>query len=144
MPLITKADSNRIMQAVQEAELNCSGEIRVHVQKRCSEDIKVAAEAKFNELKMYETEQRNGVLIFVAIKDKKFAIIGDEGIHKKVSDKFWQKTAEAMTSKFAKGDTAGGIVEGVLAAGEQLKKFFPYQSDDVNELNDEVSIDETV
>lgn len=144
MALITRKDSERIVKAVAEAEKNCSGEIRVHVQKRCPGDIKSAAEAKFNELKMYETAQRNGVLIFVAIKDKKFAIIGDEGIHNAVSDKFWTKTAEAMTEKFKEEDIAGGIIKGVLAAGEQLKQFFPYQSDDVNELTDEVSIDETV
>ena len=144
MALISNNDSDRIVEAVAKAEKNCSGEIRVHVQKRCPADIQTAAEAKFNELKMYETAQRNGLLIFVAIKDKKFAIIGDEGIHKAVSDEFWQKTADAMKSKFVQGDIAGGIIEGVLAAGEQLKQFFPYQSDDVNELSNEVSIDETI
>jgi uncharacterized membrane protein len=142
MGLITKKDSDKIVKAVQQAEKECSGEIRVHIQKRCNEDIVKTAEKKFNELKMYKTADRNGVLIFIAIKDKKFAIIGDKGIHEAVSTDFWEKTADAMKGEFIKDDIAAGIVEGVLAVGQQLKIFFPYTSDDINELSDEVSIDE--
>ena len=142
MALLSKEDSDKIVKAVQQSEKECSGEIRVHIQNKCTGDIIKAAEKKFNELGIYETKDKNGILIFVAVKDKKFAIIGDKGIHNAVSKDFWENTANAMTEKFKEGDIAGGIVEGILAVGQQLKKYFPYTSDDVNELSDEVSIDE--
>ena len=142
MALISKEDSERIVKAIQQSEKECSGEIRVHIQKRCSDNIIKDAENKFNELGIYETKDKNGILIFVAVKDKKFAIIGDKGIHNAVSEDFWENTANAMKEKFKEGDIAGGIVEGIFSVGQQLKKYFPYTSDDVNELSDEVSIDE--
>ena len=88
---------------------------------------------------MTKTKQRNGVLILVALEDHKFAILGDKGINEKVSDSFWDETKDLMIAHFKEGRIADGIVEGILDAGAQLKQFFPYQSNDINELNDDIS-----
>ncbi len=128
------------MNAIKQAELNTSGEIRVHIQKSVKSDIFEVAKDKFEELGMTATEQRNGVLIFVAAKDKKMAIMGDHGINEAVPEGFWQSTVDAMIEFFKKDDLIGGMEAGILKAGEALKEYFPYQSDDVDELNNEVSI----
>jgi len=138
--LIDKKGEERLVNAIKQAELNTSGEIRVHIQKSVKSDIFEVAKDKFEELGMTATEQRNGVLIFVAAKDKKMAIMGDHGINEAVPEGFWQSTVDAMIEFFKKDDLIGGMEAGILKAGEALKEYFPYQSDDVDELNNEVSI----
>ena len=91
---------------------------------------------------MHETKDRNGVLIYLSINDHKFAIIGDAGINKVVPAEFWDENKEMMISHFKKGEFAIGLINGIEKAGEQLKQFFPYQEDDVNELSDEISYGE--
>lgn len=132
-------EEERIITAIQEAECNTSGEIRVHLEDDCKGDIMDVAVQTFAKLKMHETEARNGVLIFLAPERKSFAIIGDEGINKLVGDNFWEEEKALMLKHFRTGAFATGIVEAIGQVGEKLKAFFPYQDDDVNELPDDIS-----
>ena len=96
----------------------------------------------FNRLKMHETQQRNGVLIYLAIHNRKFAILGDEGINKVVEENFWNDVKDLMLSHFKEGRFAEGLEQGIQRCGEKLKTYFPYQSDDVNEIPDEISYED--
>lgn len=130
---------NRIVAAIKDAECNTSGEIRVHIENHCKGDILDRSAMVFNILKMDKTAARNGVLIYLAIKDKKFSIIGDEGINKVVERDFWNDVKDLMSDAFRNGNFTEGIVDGITRVGEKLKKFFPHQNDDVNELSDDIS-----
>lgn len=136
---LTKEQSDKIVAAIKQAELNTSGEIRVHLEGKCAIDVLDRATYWFEKLKMHKTEQRNGVLFYLAYTDKKFAILGDAGINSKVPSNFWDTIKSEMEARFREGDFVNGLVNGILACGEQLKSHFPYQSDDVNELSDEIS-----
>lgn len=137
--MITKEERQRLVSAIEQAELNTSGEVRIHIEKKCGGDVIARATQIFDKLKMGETELKNGVLFYVAFKDKKFAILGDYGIDNKVPDGFWNNIKDEMASLFKKDDFVGAIEKGVKMAGEQLKSHFPYQSNDVNELSNEIS-----
>ena len=139
MPLFNDEEQQRIREAVERAEKHTSGEIRVCVEKTCSEDVLDRAATYFTKLDMHKTKLRNGVLIYVATEDHKFAIIGDGGINKVVPDDFWDHTKLQMLEQFKQGNLVEGIATGVTMAGEQLKKYFPYDMDDKNELSDDVS-----
>lgn len=136
---LTKAEEQEIVQAIVEAENNTSGEIRVHLEEHSDKDPLVRAQEVFFSLNMQETKARNGVLIYVGVKDKHLAIIGDEGINKVVENDFWDCTKDVIITNFKEANYKKGLIEGVLRAGEQLKKHFPYQSDDTNELPNEIS-----
>ena len=123
----------------KKAELNTSGEIRVHIDKKCKIDPIDKAIEVFEKLGMQNTELRNGVLIYVATSNKKLAIIGDEGINNAVSENFWDDIKDEMISHFKNGDFTAGLSNGIIKSGQQLKKHFPYQSDDVDELSNEIS-----
>lgn len=138
-PPFSKSEESRIVEAVKQAELNTSGEIRIHVEKHCKPDPYTRSVQVFEKLGLTATELRNGVLVYVAIDDHKFAILGDEGINEKVPENFWEQTKDLMTAHFKDGRIVDGIIEGITDAGEQLKKYFPYSSDDVNELSDDIS-----
>ncbi|MCK5795236.1 MAG: TPM domain-containing protein [Anaerolineales bacterium] len=135
----SKEEKEQIKSAVKEAELNTSGEIRVHMDNHCKEDVMDRAAWWFAKLNMQKTEQRNGVLFYLAVKDKKFAILGDAGINAVSPDNFWDSIQEKMAGRFAEGNFAGGLQEGILMAGQALKEHFPYEQGDVNELSDEIS-----
>jgi len=135
----SKEEKESIKSAVKEAELNTSGEIRVHIDNHCKEDVLDRAAWWFGKLEMQKTEQRNGVLFYLAVKDHKFAILGDAGINAVTADDFWDVIKEKMLSRFKEGEFATGLQEGILMAGQALKEHFPYQDDDVNELSDEIS-----
>ena len=137
--LFTKEEQNQIVQAVQSAEKNTSGEIMVHIEQRCKEDVLDRASGVFDMLGMQKTDLRNGVLFYLAVKDRKFAILGDAGINEKVPDGFWDDIKDNMLGHFKNGHFTQGLTEGINKAGEQLKAHFPYQSDDKNELSDEIS-----
>lgn len=137
----TPEQQEDIKQAILNAELNTSGEIRVHVQKKCTGDILDCAADIFHKLGMDKTTAHNGVLIYVAVENRSFAIIGDSGINAVVPVDFWESTKKLMINHFRDGNFADGLVAGINKAGEQLKKHFPYQRDDVNELTDEISFD---
>ncbi|MDC0644164.1 TPM domain-containing protein [Crocinitomicaceae bacterium] len=135
----TPSQQESIQASIATAELNTSGEIRLHVDDKCSGDPVAKAIKVFEKLKMHETELRNGVLIYVAIKDKKLAILGDKGINEAVSDDFWDAIKNDLVFHFKEGKYTEGLVEGIHASGEQLKAHFPYQSDDTNELSNDIS-----
>lgn len=131
----------QIINAIRAAETNTSGEIRVHIEKHCSNVLDRAAYI-FDKLEMHKTKLRNGVLFYIAVEDRKFAILGDVGINQKVPPGFWEKIKERSLEKFRVGQFSDGISEGVVEAGYQLKEHFPYFDDDVNELSDEISFEE--
>lgn len=127
------------MAAIKEAELHTSGEIRVHIENTCKKEVLDRAVEVFDMLHMQKTQLRNGVLFYLAIKDHKFAILGDAGINKVVPENFWDQIKETCIGHFRQGQFAEGLVMGIGMAGQQLKAHFPYQSDDVNELSDDIS-----
>ena len=136
---LSKADEAEVVEAIRLAEENTSGEIRVHLEKETSIAPFERAVEVFHNLKMENTKDRNGVIIYVAIASKQFAIYGDQGIHEKVPADFWNSTKDVMLHHFKKGNNKQALVEGILKAGEQLKSYFPHQDDDVNELSNEIS-----
>ncbi len=135
----SKEEKQRIMQAIADAEKTSSGEIRVHIENKCNGEVLDCASHAFAKLKMHKTELRNGVLFFLAVRSKKFAILGDVGINQKVPENFWNDIKKEVQETFLKGDFVGGLSKGILKAGQQLKEHFPYQTDDKNELSDEIS-----
>lgn len=135
----TQYDKDIIVEAIKEAELNTSGELRVHVDATCNGEILDCAASVFAKLDMHKTELRNGVLFYLAVKSKKFAVIGDVGINKVVPEGFWDSISAKIIEEFKQGKFAEGLRQGILTAGHQLKAHFPYQNDDVNELSDEIS-----
>jgi uncharacterized membrane protein len=135
----TEENKLQIASAIRVAETNTSGEIRVHIEKNCKEDVLDRAAYWFEQLGMHKTKLRNGVLFYLAVEDHKFAILGDAGINQKVPSDFWEETKELVISKFKEGSYAEGLAAGIIKAGEQLKQHFPFKSDDVNELSNEIS-----
>lgn len=135
----TEEQMDDIRQAIMDAELDTSGEIRVHIETSFKGDVLDRAAWVFKDLKMHNTDQRNGVLIYLSVKNRRFAIIGDVGIHHKVGDGFWDEIKRTMINHFRENQFAEGLTEAVRLTGLQLKKHFPYKRDDVNELDDEVS-----
>lgn len=136
---LTATEEQEIVEAIRLAELNTSGEIRVHIEKTSEGDATNRALELFHTLKMDNTKLQNAVLVYVAIEDKTFVIYGDEGINKVVENDFWDCTKDVMQSHFKKGDFKQGLVEGILRSGDRLKKYFPYTDDDTNELTNEIS-----
>ncbi|WP_019037884.1 TPM domain-containing protein [Psychroflexus tropicus] len=136
---ITPEDEKEIVEAIKEAELNTSGEIRLHIEHTCTGDRLDHALEIFEQLEMHKTELSNGVLIYVSIDDHQLAIIGDKGINDVVPKDFWESTKDEIISQFKKGHYKQGLINGILEAGKQLKQHFPYQSDDTDELDNEIS-----
>ncbi len=136
---LTSYEEQKVLQAIADAELETSGEVRLHMDKWCKTDPLYKAKNLFAHLGMDKTKERNGVLIYVAVKEKKFAIVGDEGIDKVVPEDFWESTKEIIKMHLAKGELVAGLEAGIAEVGIQLKQFFPYQSDDKNELPNEIS-----
>ncbi|TCL62052.1 TLP18.3/Psb32/MOLO-1 phosphatase superfamily protein [Hydrogenispora ethanolica] len=132
-------EKERIMAAIGQAEKATSGEIRVHVENGGGGDPMDRAKHVFTQLGMAGTALRNGVLIYLAVSDRKFAIIGDAGIDAVVPEHFWEETKEAMRRQFREGHFAEGVCQGILSVGEHLRKNFPCRADDVNELTNEIS-----
>lgn len=136
---LSETEEQDIIKAIQIAEKNTSGEIRVHIEKHTDKKHFDRAFEVFHTLKMDETKGRNGVLIYLAIDDKSFVICGDKGINDIVADDFWNSTKDVVQNYFKDGDFKQGLVEGIKKAGNELKKHFPYQKDDVDELSNEIS-----
>ena len=139
---LTKEEEQAIVEAIRMAEKNTSGEIRVHIEKTTSIDSFERALEVFHLLKMDETQLKNGVLLYVAVKDKHFVICGDKGINDLVPPDFWDTTKDVMASHFKNGDFKQGLVDGITKAGEQLQKYFPFEEDDTDELSNEISLGE--
>ena len=140
----SKEEKKQITDAIAEAELNTSGEVRLHVEGRCKIDVLDRAAYVFGQLKMHETALRNGVLFYLAVYDRKFAILGDAGINQVVPENFWDEIKETMLGYFKDKKFAEGVSKGILMAGEQLKANFPHQKDDINELSDEISFEKNL
>jgi len=139
MAVFNDEEQQRIRSAIESAEKNTSGQIRVCIEKTCSEGVLDRAAKYFHQLDMHKTRLRNGVLIYVATVDRKFAIIGDAGINKVVPDNFWDDTKEQMLNQFKYGNLVEGIVTGLTIAGDKLKQYFPHQNDGSNEISDDVA-----
>jgi uncharacterized membrane protein len=137
----TKEQQAQILISVKEAEMESSGEIRVHIESACRGDVLDRAAWIFNKLGMKKTAQRNGVLFYLAVNDRKFAIIGDSGINSKVPEGFWNDIKEILAKNFREGRFTEGLTEGISLAGKHLKAYFPHQRNDINELSDEISFD---
>ena len=135
----TQVQKDAMISAIQQAEKDTSGEIRIHFENRCSKEALDRAVEVFAELRMHKTELRNGVLVYVALEDKKLAIIGDVGINVKVPEDFWNEIKNRMVAHFKAGEVCEGICEAVIEAGHQLKQYFPCKENDVNELPDDLS-----
>lgn len=137
----TPAQQEEIIRAIAEAEHATSGEIRVHIETSCKGDVLDETAWLFKKLEMHKTADRNGVLIYLAVKERKFAIIGDTGINSVVDPGFWDSIRDHMKQRFSEGLFTEGLSEGILMTGEKLKEHFPYAKDDVNELPDTISFD---
>ena len=138
MPFLTEQEQDLITNAIGEAEKLTSGEIRIAVEKHCKGEAFERATAYFSKLGMDKTSQQNGVLIYLAHVDHKFAVIGDRGIHKLVPEDFWETTQIAMQAHFAGGNIASGLIAGIRLIGEKLAIHFPYRSGDINELPNDI------
>lgn len=136
---LTASEEQEIVDAILKAEKNTSGEIRVHIEAHSEEDHYKRAQEVFHLLKMDNTKADNGVLIYVAVTDKKFVICGDKGIDNVVPNDFWKTTKDTIQHHFKKGAFKEGLVAGILMAGNELNTHFPWKSDDTNELSNEIS-----
>lgn len=136
---LSNKEEEEIIEAIRTAEHNTSGEIRVHIEKASKTDHFDRALEVFHLLKMDNTKEQNGVLIYVAVEDKAFVIYGDKGINDVVPDNFWNSTKDLIQEHFKKGNFKQGLVDGILKAGEVLEQYFPWQKGDVNELSDDIS-----
>jgi len=139
MQVFTEEEQEKIVLAIQLAEARTSGEIRLAVEPHCQGEPLDRAMVYFKRLGMDKTAQHNGVLIYLATEDHQFAILGDQGIHARVSANFWEETKELMLRHFKAGDFVQGLIEGIIHAGEQLQRFFPREADDVNELPNDIA-----
>jgi uncharacterized membrane protein len=135
----TKKDQEEIKKAILNAEMDTSGEIRVHLESVCMGAVRDRASDLFDNHEMKNTELRNGILFYIAVKSQKFAIIGDEGINATVPGNFWVDIKENMKEHFKNKEYVLGLTRGIETTGKQLKKHFPHHLDDINELSDEIS-----
>jgi len=134
-------DQQRLVDAIAAAEKETSGEIRVHVQPRVTGgELRDVAERTFERLGMTRTALRNGVLLFIATEESRFVILGDSGIDQKVPPGFWDAIAAKLTDRFRAAEFTEGIAEAILAAGAQLRTYFPRSADDVDELSNDIDI----
>ena len=137
---LTSEEEQDIIEAIRTAELNTSGEIRVHIERSTELDAFDRSLEVIHELKMDNTKRQYAVFIYIAVYDRTFVIYDDKGINQRVESSSWDSTRDVIQNQFRAGKFKQGIVDGVLSAGNQLKKFFPYQEDDINEQPNEISI----
>ena len=138
----TEIQQKSIQLAIENAELHTSGEIRVHIDSKCKGEVVKTATQIFEKLGMHKTQLRNGVLFYLAVEDKKFAILGDKGINDVVSADFWDVIRDLMTTEFKKDEFTVGLCQGIELAGKHLKAHFPYKKDDTNELTNDISFED--
>ena len=135
----TAEQQQEIIRAIRIAEMDTSGEIRLHLEESCGDDVLDRAADIFRKLEMHKTELRNGVLIYLAVKDRQFAIIGDVGINEKVPENFWDEIKEDMVANFKQGNFVKGLINAIETSGTELQHFFPRNTGDINEMSDEIS-----
>jgi uncharacterized membrane protein len=136
---ISPLDEAAIKAAIVDAEQASSGEIRVHIERVCPGDVMDRAAFIFEKLDMHKTALRNGVLFYLAVKNRQFAVIGDSGINAVVEKSYWEKLSAGIIDRFHTDGLAAGLAYGITSTGQYLKKYFPFQNDDINELSDEIS-----
>ena len=136
---LDKQEEEEVVEAIRKAEKKTSGEIRVHIEHTCKGDIWARAMEVFHLLKMDNTKEDNGVLIYVAVDDREFVIYGDKGINAVVPKDFWESTKEAIVAQFRKGDFKQGLIDGILRAGKELQEHFPWSEGNENQLSDKIS-----
>ena len=137
--LFNSTEKKQIVAAIAAAEMKTSGQIRVHIEPHCTGDVLVRAAEVFQKLEMHKTEKRNGVLIYLAYEDKRFAIAGDKSINDVVHPDFWDTTKTEMSKYFKKGQFETGVIHGINEAAKHLAVYFPHQAGDKNELSNEIS-----
>lgn len=137
--MLSNLEQQQVVQAIAAAEKNTSGELRVHIEKVCTQDPMQRAVAVFEQLGMQRTAERNGVLIYLALESTQLAIIGDKGINEKVPSDFWDSTRDLMIKHFKEGQITTGLCAAISEAGAQLAAYFPYQDNDQNELSNDIS-----
>lgn len=138
--LFSEIEQKRVVEAIRTAEMATSGEVRVHIEKLCAEnDVLERAKQVFAQLGMHRTELKNGVLFYLAVENRKFAVLGDQGINERVPDNFWNDVRDIMRAHFVKNEFSEGLSKGIEQAGQQLKTYFPRQDNDINELSDDIS-----
>lgn len=138
---LSEDERKAIIKAIETAELATSGEIRLHIENFCTAEVLDRAAFIFNKLEMQKTAERNGVLFYLAVKSKKFAIIGDAGINAKVPVDFWDSVKNEVLELFAKGEFTKGLEAGIKQAGEKLGRYFPRSGNDINELSNDISFE---
>ncbi len=139
-PRLPEETEAQIIRCIREAEMGTSAEIRVHLSKPLKgKPALQMAQNTFKRLGMHRTELRNGVLIFISLHDKQFAIVGDSAIHQCVTDEFWNEVRNEMHALFANEEPGNAICHGVKRSGEKLREYFPSNSINPNELSDEIS-----
>ena len=137
---ISAEQEARVVDAIRLAELNTSGEVKVHLERFCKGDALDRAKEKFAKLNLHKTALRNAVIVYVAVEDRKAAIFGDEGIHAKVDADYWKTELDLMLAHFKNGEYAEGLIQVVIDIGEKLKAEFPYNAaTDTNEVSNEIS-----
>ncbi len=136
---LTEEEEQEVVEAIQRAERKTSGEIRVHIEKSSKGDIWARAMEVFHLLKMDNTKEDNGVLIYVAIDDRNFVIYGDKGINAVVPPNFWESTKDAIVAQFKKGNFKQGLIDGITRAGHELQEHFPWSEGNENQLSDKIS-----
>jgi len=137
---LTAVEESHIIEAIKTAEKNTSGEIRVHLEKTSDKDPFDRAKELFSFLRMHETKDQNGILFYVAVDDKQFAVLGDVGIDKVVASGFWNSIKNTVVSRFSEGNYALGLQEGILETGKKMQEYFPHQSNDSDELPNDISL----
>lgn len=136
---LTRREEEEIIKAIQIAEDNTSGEIKVHLESTLQKDPIERASEVFDQLQIYETDQKNGVLIYIAVEDRSLVILGDSGINDIVGPDFWNTTRDKILNGFTNGNIKQGLIDGIISIGEKMKKYFPYKKGDANELSDDIS-----
>lgn len=136
---LTKREEQKVIDAIADAENKTSGELRIHLEEHCKKDPLKRAIKVFHKLGMHQTELQNGVVIYLAVKDKKAAVFGGKGIHEQVGQDYWQDVLNIIVTHFKKGEFEAGLVKAVQKVGDKLKEIYPVAADDVNELDDEIS-----
>lgn len=136
---LTTKEEQAVILAIQEAEKNTSGEIRVHIENNTEKPTLERAKEVFLYLKMDQTQQKNGILLYVGVASRKFAILGDEGINKVISKDFWEEEKQVVLDNFSQKKFKEGLILAIEKVGEKLKDLFPYKEGDKNELSDNIS-----
>jgi uncharacterized membrane protein len=135
----SQEQKQQILKAIYTAEEHTSGEIRVHIEQNCNEDVLDHAAFIFESLEMHKTKLRNGVLFYLSVEDHKFAVLGDAGINSVVPENFWDSIKNIMIEEFKNGNFSDGLCKGIELTGKELKKYFPFNAENVNELPNEIS-----